>query len=70
MTVLVVTHGLDLAARFADRMLLLAKGTVAAEGVPADVMRSDVLEEVYRWPIAVQEDPATGTPRVTPLRLP
>jgi iron complex transport system ATP-binding protein len=70
MTVLVVTHGLDLAARFADRMLLLAKGQVAAEGVPADVMRSDVLEEVYRWPIAVQEDPATGTPRVTPLRLP
>jgi iron complex transport system ATP-binding protein len=70
MTVLVVTHGLDLAARFADRMLLLAKGRVAAEGVPADVLRSDVLEEVYRWPIAVQEDPATGTPRVTPLRLP
>ena len=70
MTVLVVTHGLDLAARFADRMLLLAKGRVAAEGVPGDVMRSEVLEAVYRWPIAVQEDPATGTPRVTPLRLP
>ena len=68
MTVLVVTHGLDLAARFSDRMLLLANGRVAAEGLPADVMRSDVLEEVYRWPIAVQEDPATGTPRVTPLR--
>jgi iron complex transport system ATP-binding protein len=70
MTVLVVTHGLDMAARFADRMLLLAKGRVAAEGTPADVMRSDVLEGVYRWPIAVQEDPSTGTPRVTPLRLP
>ncbi|HKJ03537.1 MAG TPA: ABC transporter ATP-binding protein [Longimicrobiales bacterium] len=68
MTVLVVTHGLDLAARFADRMLLLAKGRVAAEGVPGEVMRSSVLEEVYRWPIAVQEDPATGMPRVTPLR--
>lgn len=68
MTVLVVTHGLDLAARFADRMLLLAQGRVAAEGVPADVLRSDVLEAVYRWPIAVQDDPTTGTPRVTPLR--
>ncbi|MBK5230224.1 MAG: GGDEF domain-containing protein, partial [Thermoleophilia bacterium] len=30
--------------------------------------RIDVLEAVYRWPIAVQDDPATGTPRVTPLR--
>ena len=70
MTVLVVTHGLDLAGRFADRMLLLSKGKVAAEGVPGEVMRSTVLEEVYRWPIEVHQDPSTGTPRVTPLRLP
>jgi iron complex transport system ATP-binding protein len=68
MTVLVVTHGLDLAARFADRLLLLANGAVAAEGTPAEVVRSDVLERVYRWPIAVEADGATGAPRVTPLR--
>lgn len=68
MTVLVVTHGLDMAARFADRMLLLAQGAVAAEGPPSEVMRSEVLERVYRWPIAVGEDPSTGMPRVTPLR--
>lgn len=70
MTVLVVTHGLDLAARFADRMLLLADGRVSAEGPPAEVMRSSVLEAVYRWPLSVSADPATGSPRVTPLRLP
>jgi iron complex transport system ATP-binding protein len=68
MTVVLVTHGLDLAARFADRMLLLDRGRVAAEGPPSEVMRSDVLESVYRWPIAVETDPSTGTPRVTPLR--
>ncbi len=68
MTVLVVTHGLDMAARFADRMLLLARGAVAAEGPPTDVMRSGILEGVYRWPIAVSADPSTGIPRVTPLR--
>jgi iron complex transport system ATP-binding protein len=68
MTVLVVTHGLDMAARFADRMLLLARGKVAAEGPPQEVMKSPVLESVYRWPIAVAPDPATGSPRVTPLR--
>jgi len=68
MTVLVVTHGLDMAARFADRMLLLARGTVAAEGPPAEVLRSETLERVYRWPIAVTPDPTTGDPRVTPLR--
>jgi iron complex transport system ATP-binding protein len=67
-TVLLVTHGLDLGAQFADRMLLLADGTVAAEGTPADVLQEDVLARVYGWPVAVHADPRTGTPRVTPLR--
>jgi iron complex transport system ATP-binding protein len=68
MTVVVVTHGLDMAGRFADRMLLLSDGRVAAEGTPGEVMRAGILEDVYRWPIAVETDPSTGTPRVTPLR--
>jgi iron complex transport system ATP-binding protein len=68
MTVLVVTHGLEMAARFADRMLLLARGEVAAEGLPGEVVRSETLQRVYRWPIAVAVDAATGIPRVTPLR--
>jgi iron complex transport system ATP-binding protein len=68
MTVLLITHGLDMAARFADRMLLLSDGKVAAEGGASEVMRADVLSEVYGWPVAVHSDPATGAPRVTPLR--
>lgn len=68
MTVLLVTHGLDLAARFADRLLLLSGGRVAAEGTPEEVLKAEVLEGVYRWRLAVEADPVTGTPRVTPLR--
>lgn len=67
MTVLLITHGLDMAARFADRMLLLSRGTVAAEGSPAEVVREETLRAVYGWPLAVHQDPATGAPRVTPL---
>ena len=67
MTVLLVTHHLDLAGRFADRLLLLDGGRVAAEGVPPEVLRSDVLSRVYGWPVEVEDDPLTGTPRVTPL---
>ena len=66
-TVLLITHHLDLAARFADRMLLLDGGRVAAEGTPSEVMTREVLSAVYRWPLAVQRDPLTGAPRVTPL---
>jgi iron complex transport system ATP-binding protein len=67
-TVLLITHGLDVAAEFADRMLLLSRGRVAAEGTAPEVMRADVLREVYGWPISVHADPASGAPRVTPLR--
>lgn len=67
MTVLLITHHLNLAARFADRFLLLDRGEVAAEGRAEEVFREDVLQGVYGWPLAVATDPATGAPRVTPL---
>ena len=67
MTVVLITHGIDMAARFADRMLLLSGGSVAAEGPPAEVMRADILRSVYGWPVEIHRDPLTGAPRVTPL---
>ncbi|MEX0843515.1 MAG: ABC transporter ATP-binding protein [Gemmatimonadota bacterium] len=67
MTVLLVTHHLDLAARFADRVLLLDRGRVAAEGPPADVLTVETLEGVYQWPLAVASHPVTGALSVTPL---
>ncbi len=70
MTVLLITHHINLAASFADRFLLLSEGRVAAEGEAGDVFKEDVLERVYRWPVAVGIDPVTGTPRVTPLQDP
>jgi len=66
-TVFLVTHHLDLAGRFADRVLLLDEGRVAAEGPPPEVLRREVLTEVYGWPVEVRDDPVTGSPRVTPL---
>jgi iron complex transport system ATP-binding protein len=64
---LVVTHGLNLAARFADRMLLLDGGRSVAAGAPADVLHPDLLSDVFQWPVAVRrlDD---GSPQVVPLR--
>jgi ABC-type cobalamin/Fe3+-siderophores transport system ATPase subunit len=67
MTVLLVTHHLDSAARFADRMLLLDRGRVAAEGTPGEVLKAKTLQRVYGWDVDVREDPVTGSLRVTPL---
>ncbi|MBC7898211.1 MAG: ABC transporter ATP-binding protein, partial [Cytophagaceae bacterium] len=67
-TVLVVSHQLNLVARFASRVGLLSSGTVAAFGDPAEVMRGEVLERVYQWPLVVSRDPAVGSPMLVPLR--
>lgn len=66
MAVLLITHHLDLAARFADRILLLGCGRVAARGTPGEVFRAETLEAVYGWPVEVRTDEVTGTPRVVP----
>jgi iron complex transport system ATP-binding protein len=67
-TVLLVSHQLNLVARFASRIVLLHRGRVAATGSPADVMRGEVLEPVYEWPLVVSRDPAVGAPVLVPLR--
>lgn len=66
--ILLVSHQLNLVARFADRMVLLHHGGVAAAGTPDDVMRGDILERVYDWPLVVTRDPAVGAPSLVPLR--
>jgi iron complex transport system ATP-binding protein len=66
--ILVVSHQLNLVARFARHVVLLHAGVVAAAGSPSDVMRGDVLERVYDWPLVVTRDPAVGAPALLPLR--
>lgn len=67
-SVLLVSHQLNLVARFADHIVLLHHGRVAAAGSPADVMQGEVLERVYEWPLVVARDPAVGAPVLVPLR--
>ena len=47
LTIVSTTHDLTLAGQFADRLLLLADGKVAADGVPAEVLTREVIEEHY-----------------------
>lgn len=66
--VLVISHQLNLIARFADTMVLLHEGQVAAAGAPQLVMQATTLERVYQWPLVVTRDPAVGAPALVPLR--
>jgi iron complex transport system ATP-binding protein len=66
--VLLISHQLNLVARFADQLVLLHRGAVAAAGPPDAVMQADILERVYEWPLVVSRDPAVGAPTLVPLR--
>ena len=66
--VLVVSHQLNLVARFAAHVALLHHGRLVAQGTPDEVMRASILEAVYEWPLVVARDPAVGAPTLVPLR--
>ena len=68
LAVLMITHHVNLAARFADRVLLLADGRSAAQGVPAAVLTHDTVERVFAWPVAIA--PFDDRPQMIPLRQP
>jgi iron complex transport system ATP-binding protein len=67
-TVVLVSHQLNLVARFASHIVLLHAGQVMVQGSADTVMRGDVLERVYDWPLVITRDPAVGAPSLLPLR--
>lgn len=64
--VVTVVHDLQLAARHADRVVVLAEGRVAADGTVSEVMRAEVLEPVYGHRITTVAHPRTGQPLIVP----
>lgn len=62
---IIVTHELNLAAEMADTLLLLESGRCLGMGKPEDVLRPELLSRVFRTPVAVDRNPASGRPRVT-----
>ncbi|HEX2682248.1 MAG TPA: ABC transporter ATP-binding protein [Candidatus Dormibacteraeota bacterium] len=63
-TVVIVTHELNLAAEFADQIVLLHQGKCLRVGSPAEVYRQELLEQVFDAPLEVEPGLA-GTPRVS-----
>ena len=68
MSAIVVTHELNLAADFATSALLLKSGEMIAAGKPGDVMTEALLRSVFETDLLVDENPVSGSPRVTLIR--
>jgi iron complex transport system ATP-binding protein len=67
LTVVVVSHDINLAARYCDRLVLLRGGSIAADGAPADVLRPDPIRSVYEVEVEIRTDPSSGRPFVIPV---
>ena len=65
-TVITAMHDLALAGQFSDRLVLLSKGRIAAEGPPAAVLTADRIRSFYRAAVEVVE--VNGGVAVVPLR--
>ncbi|SDK32775.1 iron complex transport system ATP-binding protein [Actinopolyspora mzabensis] len=65
-TVVMVLHDLNLAARYADRLVAMSEGEIAAQGPPGEVLTERLLHEVFDLRARVIPDPVTGTPMVVP----
>lgn len=64
-TVIMVSHDLNLAAMYADRLLLLKGGSVVSLGRPVEVLTFQTLEQAYGCVLLVDENPVKKVPRVT-----
>jgi iron complex transport system ATP-binding protein len=65
MTVVMVSHDLNLAAFFGSRVLLLRDGRKMNSGTPAEIMTAEILRQAYGCPMHVDTHPLTGTPRIS-----
>jgi iron complex transport system ATP-binding protein len=65
LTVVLVSHDLNLASQYCDRILMLKNGSLFRLGTPQDVIDADVLRSVYGCDVLIDRHPESGVPRVT-----
>jgi iron complex transport system ATP-binding protein len=66
-TVVMVLHELNLAARYADHLVVVDGGRIAAAGEPAAVLTAETVGTAFELDCVVTEDPIAGSPMVVPI---
>ena len=62
---IVITHDLNMAASFADRIILLKAGRIEAQGMPAEVLTAENVAQVFGVKVLLDRHPVSGDVRVT-----
>jgi len=66
-TIVMVLHDLNQACRYADHLVAIAQGKVAAQGAPAEIMTEALVREVFGLESRIIQDPVAGTPLCIPV---
>lgn len=66
-TIIMVSHDINLAAIYSDEMVLIAGGRVVKKGVAAHVLDARVLEEIFGCPFMIDTNPLGNVPRIFPV---
>ncbi|GIK55053.1 MAG: ABC transporter ATP-binding protein [Chloroflexi bacterium] len=68
MTILLVLHDLNQAARYSQRMVVLNQGRIVADGTPGAVLTKELLANVFKVQANIVIDPDSGSPVCLPYR--
>jgi iron complex transport system ATP-binding protein len=66
-TIVMVLHDLNLAARYAHHLVVMAHGDVVASGTPAEVLTSELVQRAFGLESQIIPDPVCGSPMVIPI---
>ena len=66
---MLVVHDLNLAARYADRMVVLQNGRIVADGTPREVLTASLLADVFQVQAYILSHPVDGMPVCLPYGI-
>lgn len=69
LTVIMVLHDLNQAARYSDNIYVLKDGEICDYGTPKDIMKSNLLEDVFRIDAHIYEDKINCCPYFIPYKI-
>lgn len=69
LTVVSITHNINMASRFADRIVLLREGAVIADGAPEEVLTQEHLTAAFDWPVRTMTGDGLGWVAVPVARV-
>ena len=66
-TVVMVLHDLNLAARYADHLVVMCAGSIVANGTPAETLTAEIVQHAFDLEARIVSDPVCGVPMVVPI---